>query len=54
MAYGYFEKNYLTDLSPQRGLRGIFYLHPDVSGSKHLAQFWAQAIVLAAGVAPHD
>ena len=46
--FAFFEKNYLANLSPQTGLRGTFYLHPNETGSKHLAEFWAKGIVAAA------
>jgi lysophospholipase L1-like esterase len=53
-AYKYFEKNYLSDLSPQPGPRGTFYLHPNEYGARHLAQFWARAIIPAANASLHD
>ena len=47
-AYVFFEKNYLSDLSEQHGPKGVFYLHPNDIGSRHLALFWAGSIVSAA------
>lgn len=46
-AYDSFAANYQTDLSPEHGLDGTFYLHPNASGAASLAEFWADAI------APH-
>lgn len=43
-AYDYFAKNYNTELSPQQGKNGTFYLHPNVKGSQSLGNFWAAAI----------
>jgi lysophospholipase L1-like esterase len=46
-AYAYFEKNYLTDLKPETGPDGTFYLHPNAKGDMALAEFWAKAILKA-------
>jgi len=43
-AFGYFEKNHLTDLVPEEGKQGTFYLHPNKKGAAKLAEFWAEAI----------
>lgn len=42
--YNYFRKNYLTDLVPEEGRQGIFYLHPNEKGAAQLAKFWADAL----------
>ena len=47
LAYDYFEKNYLTELSPQNGKNGIFYLHPNLQGAKSLGKFWSLPIINA-------
>ena len=46
-AYPYFEKNYLTDLKPENGLDGVFYLHPNKKGDIALGGYWAKAIMKA-------
>lgn len=43
-AYDYFAKNYLTDIAPEHGLQGTFYLHPNAKGAASLGKFWADAI----------
>ena len=43
-AFGYFEKNHLTDLIPENGKQGTFYLHPNKKGAAALGVFWAKAI----------
>jgi len=42
--FNYFKKHYLTDLQPEQGRQGIFYLHPDKQGAAALGTFWAKAI----------
>ena len=42
--FNYFRKNYLTDLVPEKGQQGTFYLHPNPKGAAQLASFWAGAI----------
>ena len=43
-AFDYFSKHYLTDLIPEQGHEGIFYLHPNSKGAVTLGQFWGEAI----------
>lgn len=43
-AFDYFKNNYLTDLQPEDGHQGTFYLHPNAKGAKALGEFWAKAI----------
>lgn len=43
-AFHYFRKNYLTDLKPEEGRQGTFYLHPNKKGDEVLGTFWAKAI----------
>ena len=43
-AFDYFKKTHLTNLIPENGHRGTFYLHPNVAGAKMLGIFWAKAI----------
>ena len=46
--YAFFEKHYKRYHVPEKGNAGIFYLHPNEAGAKHLAKFWSKAIVKAA------
>jgi len=43
-AFDYFWQNYLTELTPEEGKQGTFYLHPNKKGAAHLAGFWAGSI----------
>ena len=43
-AFDYFRKHYSTDLTPEQGHEGIFYLHPNSKGTLMLGQFWGEAI----------
>lgn len=43
-AFEFFEDHYRTDLTPEEGRKGIFYLHPNVQGAQALAGFWSSAI----------
>ena len=40
----YFNEHYRTDLMPEQGHQGIFYLHPNEKGAGVLGNFWAEAI----------
>lgn len=42
--WDYFKANYLTDLVPENGNAGTFYLHPNEKGAAKLAEFWGKAI----------
>lgn len=42
--FDFFRKNFLTDLTPENGQQGTFYLHPNKKGAAKLAEFWAGAI----------
>lgn len=42
--FGYFKKNHLTDLKPEEGKQGTFYLHPNEKGAKVLGEIWGKAI----------
>jgi lysophospholipase L1-like esterase len=42
--FDYFRNNYLTDLNPESGNAGTFYLHPNKKGSEVLGKLWAEAI----------
>jgi hypothetical protein len=46
-AFQYFKKNYLTQLRPENGHQGTFYLHPNKTGGPVLAMFWSKAIYKA-------
>ncbi len=43
-AFKYFKKHYLTDLKPENGHQGVFYLHPNKQGAVALGTFWGKAI----------
>ncbi len=43
-AFKYFKKHHLTDLIPENGGQGIFYLHPNKKGAIALGGFWGKAI----------
>ena len=43
-AFDYFRENYLTDLIPESGNAGTFYLHPNKKGTEALGKFWGDGI----------
>jgi lysophospholipase L1-like esterase len=43
-AFGYFKSHYLTDLTPEKGHQGTFYLHPNKKGATALGTYWGEAI----------
>lgn len=43
-AFSYFMKNFQTELIPEQGQEGIFYLHPNRKGAATLGLFWGKAI----------
>jgi len=43
-AFDYFRENYLTDLIPESGNAGTFYLHPNRKGAEVLGRFWANGL----------
>jgi len=43
-AFAYFKKHHLTDLDPEPGNAGTFYLHPNKKGAVILAEYWGEAI----------
>lgn len=43
-AFGYFKKHHLTELIPEKGQAGTFYLHPNKLGAVSLGEFWGKAI----------
>jgi lysophospholipase L1-like esterase len=43
-AFVYFKKHFLTDLTPEQGHQGTFYLHPNTQGAAALGNFWGKAI----------
>jgi lysophospholipase L1-like esterase len=47
-AFGYFQEHYLSDLKPEQGREGTFYLHPNKKGAAALGVFWGIAIYQAA------
>jgi len=53
-AYGCFETNHLTLMTPESGVDGTFYLHPNAAGAVALAKFWADAIAQALSFATNS
>lgn len=45
LAFRYFENNYKTDLKPENGNAGSFYLHPNKAGAQKLGEYWGKAIL---------
>jgi len=43
-AFAYFKKHHLTELIPEKGQAGTFYLHPNKLGAASLGKSWADAI----------
>lgn len=54
LAFNNFSNNYLTELTPESGVEGTFYLHPNALGATVLGGFWANAIVAPLNVAAND
>lgn len=46
-AFDYFRDNYMTDLIPESGNAGTFYLHPNKKGAEALGKFWGDGIYQA-------
>ena len=44
-AFMYFKTNHEKELTPEKGVEGFFYLHPNVIGAASLGTFWAQGIL---------
>ena len=42
--FKYFKKHYLTDLQPEQGQQGTFYLHPNKKGAAVLGELWGKSI----------
>ncbi len=43
-AFDYFKKHAESDLQPEQGHQGVFYLHPNKQGAAALGNFWGEAI----------
>jgi lysophospholipase L1-like esterase len=54
LAFNFFSTNYLTDLTPESGAQGTFYLHPNQAGAVVLGGFWANAIAGALNFTTND
>jgi lysophospholipase L1-like esterase len=54
LAFTFFSTNYLTDLTPESGVQGTFYLHPNAAGAIALGKYWADAIEAGLHCAPND
>ena len=46
-AFDFFRENYLTDLIPENGNAGTFYLHPNRKGAEELGKFWGDGMYKA-------
>ena len=46
-AFPYFKKHHKKKMAPENGQQGIFYLHPNVTGSAVLGKKWAKMIYKA-------
>jgi len=44
LAFAYFRDNFQTDLIPESGNAGTFYLHPNRKGAEALGKFWGDGI----------
>ncbi|MDR1455690.1 MAG: GDSL-type esterase/lipase family protein [Tannerella sp.] len=51
-AFDYFRTHYATDLVPEDGNAGTFYLHPNAAGAARLGEFWGRAIHRVIGQLP--
>jgi hypothetical protein len=54
LAFNNFSNNYLTDMTPESGVQGTFYLHPNATGAAVLGGLWANAIVAHLNVTSND
>lgn len=46
-AFDYIKENYQTDVTPENGNAGTFYLHPNKKGAAQLGEYWGKAIYKA-------
>jgi len=44
LAFNNFSNNYLTEMTPESGVQGTFYIHPNLAGAIVLGKYWADAI----------
>jgi lysophospholipase L1-like esterase len=54
LAFNNFSNNYLTEMTPESGALGTFYLHPNAAGAVVLGGLWANAIVAPLNVTSND
>lgn len=47
LGYNYFKEKHLTDMQPENGHAGIFYLHPNEKGGTALASLWHKPVMAA-------
>ncbi len=43
--YAFFEQNHQEMMTPEEGLQGTFYLHPNAKGAAELGKLWGKALV---------
>ena len=54
LAFNNFSNNYLTEMTPESGVEGTFYLHPNAAGAIVLGGLWANAIVAPLNVTSNN
>ncbi len=54
LAFGNFESNYLTEMTPVAGPQGTYYLHPNAAGAVVLGEYWANAIAAPLDFSTND
>ncbi len=54
LAFNHFSTSYMTELTPESGAQGTFYLHPNVTGAVVLGKYWADAIAPSLHLARND
>ena len=42
--YAFFEQNHQEMMTPEEGLKGTFYLHPNAKGASELGKLWGKAL----------
>lgn len=47
LGYNYFKEKHLTDMQPENGHAGVFYLHPNKKGGTALASLWHKPVMAA-------
>lgn len=45
--FDYFKAHYKSELFPEKGNAGTFYLHPNRKGASALGELWGKAVLKA-------